>query len=44
MPFGSAAMYSSGQSSSGRFHGRSSSAGSGTADVMESAEAMGRAY
>ncbi len=40
MPFGRAAMTSSGHTSSGRFHGRSSSAGSGTAEVTESAEAI----
>ena len=43
MPFGSVAIVSSGQISSGTFHGRSSSAGSGTADVMESAELTVRA-
>ena len=40
MPLGRAAITSSGQSSSGRFHGRSSSAGSGTAEVTESADAI----
>ena len=36
MPLGSAAIVSLGQASSGRSHGRSSSAGSVSADVIES--------
>ncbi len=40
MPLGSAAMVSSGHSSSGRFQGRSSSAGSAIADVMLSEPAI----
>src|SRR5687767_12671419 len=45
MPFGSAAIVSSGHSSSGSCHGRSSRAGSGTAEVIDrEAELTRRAY